>query len=66
MGGARGPGVFFVLPCIDEFRVIDLRTTSCVVPPQEALTKDSVSVGVDAVVFYRVVDPLKAIVKVQN
>lgn len=64
MGKARGPGLIFILPCVDVIRVVDLRTTTCVVPPQDILTKDSVTVSVDAVVFHRVHDPLNAVVKV--
>ncbi|XP_031625917.1 band 7 protein AGAP004871-like isoform X2 [Contarinia nasturtii] len=65
-GGARGPGVFFVLPCIDNCCKVDLRTVSFDVPPQEVLTKDSVTVSVDAVVYYRISDPLKAVIQVAN
>lgn len=65
-GGARGPGIFFVLPCLDSYCKVDLRTVSFDVPPQEALTKDSVTVTVDAVVYYRIEDPLNAVVKVTN
>ncbi|KAL1502434.1 hypothetical protein ABEB36_007575 [Hypothenemus hampei] len=65
-GGARGPGIFFILPCIDSYCKVDLRTVSFDVPPQEALTKDSVTVTVDAVVYYRIEDPLNAVVKVTN
>ncbi|KAL1139024.1 hypothetical protein AAG570_009085 [Ranatra chinensis] len=65
-GGARGPGIFFVLPCIDNYAKVDLRTVSFDVPPQEVLTKDSVTVNVDAVVYYRVEEPLKSIVQVSN
>ncbi|CAG9861672.1 unnamed protein product [Phyllotreta striolata] len=65
-GGARGPGIFFVLPCLDSYAKVDLRTISFDVPPQEALTKDSVTVTVDAVVYYRIQDPLNAVVKVTN
>ncbi|KAG5894726.1 hypothetical protein JTB14_006145 [Gonioctena quinquepunctata] len=65
-GGARGPGIFFVLPCLDSYCKVDLRTISFDVPPQEALTKDSVTVTVDAVVYYRIQDPLNAVVKVSN
>lgn len=63
-GGARGPGVFFVLPCIDNYCKVDLRTVSFDVPPQEVLTKDSVTVSVDAVVYYRISDPLNAVIQV--
>ncbi|KAF2885283.1 hypothetical protein ILUMI_20906 [Ignelater luminosus] len=65
-GGARGPGIFFILPCVDNYCKVDLRTVSFDVPPQEALTKDSVTVTVDAVVYYRIEDPLNAVVKVTN
>jgi len=65
-GGARGPGVFFVLPCIDNYCKVDLRTVSFDVPPQEVLSKDSVTVSVDAVVYYRISDPLKAVIQVAN
>lgn len=63
-GGARGPGVFFVLPCIDNYCKCDLRTVSFDVPPQEVLSKDSVTVSVDAVVYYRISDPLRAVIQV--
>ncbi|XP_034664263.1 band 7 protein AGAP004871 [Drosophila subobscura] len=65
-GGARGPGVFFVLPCVDDYYPVDLRTVSFDVPPQEVLSKDSVTVTVDAVVYYRISDPLKAVIQVYN
>lgn len=64
--GARGPGVFFILPCIDNYFKVDLRTVSFDVPPQEILSKDSVTVSVDAVVYYRISDPLKAIIEVED
>ncbi|XP_021950741.1 band 7 protein AGAP004871 isoform X1 [Folsomia candida] len=60
-GGARGPGIFFILPCIDAYRCVDLRTVSFDVPPQEILTHDSVTVAVDAVVYYRVYNPTVAV-----
>ncbi|XP_039152668.1 stomatin-like isoform X2 [Drosophila simulans] len=62
-GGARGPGMFFILPCIDEYRKVDLRTVTFNVPQQEMLTKDSVTVTVDAVVYYRISDPLYAVIQ---
>ncbi|XP_044763176.1 band 7 protein AGAP004871-like isoform X1 [Coccinella septempunctata] len=65
-GGARGPGIFFIVPCVDSYCKVDLRTVSFDVPPQEALTKDSVTVTVDAVVYYRIQDPLNAVIKVAN
>ncbi|XP_038067511.1 mechanosensory protein 2-like [Patiria miniata] len=65
-GGPKGPGLFFILPCIDEFRVVDLRTLSFDVPPQEILSKDSVTVTVDAVVYFRVQDPTASVLNVEN
>jgi len=65
-GGARGPGIFFIIPCIDTYRGVDLRTVSFDVPPQEILTRDSVTVAVDAVVYYRVQNPTIAISNVEN
>ena len=53
-GGAKGPGLFFIMPCVDSYKKVDLRTVSFDVPPQEILTKDSVTVAVDAVVYYKV------------
>ncbi|KAM8976377.1 stomatin-like [Pelodytes ibericus] len=64
--GAKGPGIFWILPCTDDFCRIDLRTISFAVPPQEVLTKDSVTIMVDAVVFYRVFNPIMTVVKVDN
>lgn len=65
-GGARGPGMVFALPCVDNCVLVDLRTVSFDVPPQEVLTKDSVTVSVDAVVYYRIKEPLNAVVKIAN
>ncbi|KAL3091381.1 hypothetical protein niasHS_007174 [Heterodera schachtii] len=58
---AQGPGLFFILPCVDEYRCVDLRTVTCDVPPQQVLSKDSVTVTVDAVVFYRVFNATQAV-----
>ncbi|XP_069120742.1 stomatin-1-like isoform X1 [Argopecten irradians] len=65
-GGAKGPGIFFVLPCIESYTKVDLRTVSFDVPPQEILTKDSVTVSVDAVVYYRVSNPTVSVANVEN
>merc|ERR1719360_205575 len=65
-GGAVGPGLFFIIPCIDTIQVVDLRTVSFDVPPQEILTKDSVTVSVDAVVYYKIVSPYAAVCNVTN
>jgi len=65
-GGAVGPGLFFIIPCMDQMVVIDLRTVSFDVRPQEILTKDSVTVTVDAVVYYKIFSPLAAVCNVAN
>ncbi|VEL38759.1 unnamed protein product [Protopolystoma xenopodis] len=63
---AQGPGLIFILPCLDCHRVVDLRTFTFDVPTQEVLTKDSVTVAVNAVVYYRVRDPVRAVVNVED
>lgn len=65
-GGARGPGIFFIIPCIDEYRKVDLRTVTFDVPAQEILTKDSVTIAVDAVVYYRIRNATSAITNIEN
>ncbi|KAK6486673.1 erythrocyte band 7 integral membrane protein-like [Huso huso] len=65
-GGAKGPGMFWIIPCLDTFRRVDLRTVSFNIPPQEVLTRDSVTIMVDGVVFYRTFNPTVAITKVEN
>jgi regulator of protease activity HflC (stomatin/prohibitin superfamily) len=62
--GARGPGIFFIIPFIDRMIKVDLRIVTMDVPRQDVITKDNVTVGVDAVVYFRVVDPEAAVVKV--
>ncbi len=64
--GAKGPGVFFVIPFVDNFIKVDLRLTTVDVPEQQIITRDNVTVGVDAVVYYRVFDPVLAVTKVEN
>merc|ERR1711971_1288981 len=65
-GGAKGPGIFFVLPCIESYQKVDLRTITLGVPPQEVLTRDSVTVSVDAVVYYRVSNATVSVANVEN
>jgi len=65
-GGAVGPGLFFIIPCMDNIVVTDLRTVTFDVPPQEILSKDSVTVAVDAVVYYKIRDPMAAVCNVQD
>lgn len=64
--GAKGPGLFFIIPIIDVIKVVDLRVITFDVPKQRVITRDNVSVDVDAVVYYRVFDPQKAVVSVEN
>jgi regulator of protease activity HflC (stomatin/prohibitin superfamily) len=64
--GVRGPGIFFVVPGFEKFIKVDLRTITLDVPKQRIVTKDNVTVDVDAVVYLRVVDPGSAIMKVEN
>jgi SPFH domain, Band 7 family protein len=64
--GAKGPGLFILIPIIDKMVRVDLRTVTLDVPTQDIITKDNVSVSVDAVVYFRVVDPVRAIVEVEN
>jgi len=64
--GAKGPGIFLIIPIVDKMVKVSLRTITLDVPPQEVITKDNVSTQVNAVLFFRVVDPSAAIVEVQN
>uniref|UniRef100_A0A8C9R420 Stomatin like 3 n=1 Tax=Scleropages formosus TaxID=113540 RepID=A0A8C9R420_SCLFO len=63
---AKGPGIFFVLPCTDSFVKVDMRTVSFDIPPQEILTKDSVTVSVDGVVYFRVSSPISSVANVSD
>jgi regulator of protease activity HflC (stomatin/prohibitin superfamily) len=62
--GARGPGLFFMIPYVERMVKVDLRMLTIDVPPQECITRDNVSTRVDAVIYFRVMDPEKAVVKV--
>ena len=64
--GIKGPGLVFVIPVIDSVIKMDLRTRVIDVPKQRVITEDNVTVDVDAVVYFRVVDPQKAVVEVQR
>jgi len=64
--GARGPGLFFIIPIFEKAIIVDLRTQVLDVPVQETITKDNVPVRVNAVVYFRVVDPVKAVTQVKN
>ena len=64
--GLKGPGLIIVWPMIDKLRKVDLRVVAMDVPPQDVITLDNVSVRVNAVVYFRVVDPKKAVLEVEN
>jgi len=64
--GAKGPGLILVFAPIDKMVKVDLRTITLDVPPQDVITKDNVSVKVNAVVYYRVLDSVKAVIDVEN
>src|ERR1044071_1843421 len=62
----KGPGLFLLIPVVDRMVKVDLRTITLTVPPQEVITKDNVPVRVNAVAYFRIVDPKAAIVQVEN
>jgi regulator of protease activity HflC (stomatin/prohibitin superfamily) len=64
--GARGPGLFFILPIVERMVKVDLRVVTMDVPRQDVITKDNVTVKVDAVVYFRVINPEDAVVKVMD
>jgi regulator of protease activity HflC (stomatin/prohibitin superfamily) len=64
--GAKGPGMIFLIPLVDRMVKMDLRVVTIDVPKQEVMTRDNVPATVDAVVYFRVVDPQAAVVKVEN
>src|SRR5438477_4679371 len=63
---AKGPGVAFLIPIVDRIVKVDLRTITLQIPPQEVITKDNVPARVNAVAYFRIVDPKAAIVQVEN
>ena len=62
----KGPGLFILIPVVDRMVKVDLRTVTLNVPPQEVITKDNVPARVNAVAYFRIVDPKAAIVQVEN
>ncbi len=64
--GMRNPGFNIIIPIIQTIRKVDVRSTPVDVPKQEVITKDNVTIGVDAVVYFRVVDPAKAVLETTN
>jgi regulator of protease activity HflC (stomatin/prohibitin superfamily) len=65
-GGPKGPGLFFLWPFVDRMVKIDLRTVTMDVPPQDVITRDNVPARVNAVVYFRVVDPNRSVIEVEN
>ena len=65
-GGPKGPGLFLLLPLVDRMVKIDLRTVTMDVPPQDVITRDNVPARVNAVIYFRVVDPNKSVIEVEN
>ncbi len=64
--GAKGPGVIFIIPGVDRLLRVSLRTVALEIPPQDVITRDNISIRVNAVVYFRVVDPNKAVVQIEN
>jgi regulator of protease activity HflC (stomatin/prohibitin superfamily) len=66
LAGAKGPGLFFIIPIVDRIVKIDLRVVTLEIPPQEIITKDNVTMRVSAVLYFRVIDPERAVVRVAD
>ena len=64
--GAKGPGLFILVPFLDKMEKVDMRTITLDVPSQEAITQDNVTVRVNAVVYFRVIDPVRSVVDVED
>ncbi len=66
LAGTKGPGLILIIPFIDKMVRVSLRTVAMDVPPQDVITKDNVSVKVNAVLYFRVLDPAKAVIEVED
>ncbi|NQT66791.1 MAG: slipin family protein [Actinobacteria bacterium] len=66
LGGTKGPGIFLIIPFVDKMIKVDLRTVTMDVPPQDIITRDNVPVKVNAVIYFRVMDPAKSVVKIER
>ncbi|MGH9246917.1 MAG: slipin family protein [Acidimicrobiales bacterium] len=64
--GAKGPGLFFIIPIIDRMVKVSLRTVTHDIPPQDIITRDNVTVRVNAVTYFNVVDPVKSVIAIEN
>jgi regulator of protease activity HflC (stomatin/prohibitin superfamily) len=65
-GGPKGPGLFILVPFVDTMEKIDLRTVTMDVPPQDVITRDNVPARVNAVIYFRVIDPNRSVIEVEN
>ncbi len=63
---AKGPGLIFLIPVIDKLVKVSLRTVTMDVPPQDVITRDNISLKVNAVIYFRVMEPIKAIIEIEN
>jgi regulator of protease activity HflC (stomatin/prohibitin superfamily) len=66
MVGSRGPGITYIIPGVEKMVKMDLRTVTMDIPPQDVITRDNVSVKVNAVLYFRVLEPNRAVVEVEN
>lgn len=64
--GAKGPGLFFIVPVIDKMVKVNLQTVTMDIPPQDVITKDNVTIRVNAVTYFNVTDPVNAVINIQN
>ena len=64
--GSKGPGLFFIIPIVDRMTKVDLRVVTLDVPSQEAITRDNVTVSVNAVVYFRVINPIDAVIQIED
>jgi len=64
--GAKGPGLFYIIPFLDKMRKVNLQTQAVPVASQQVITKDNVTVAVDAVAYFKVIDPVASVIKIQN
>jgi regulator of protease activity HflC (stomatin/prohibitin superfamily) len=63
---AKGPGLIFLIPIVDKLVKVSLRTVTMDVPPQDVITRDNISLKVNAVIYFRVMEPIKAIIEIEN
>jgi regulator of protease activity HflC (stomatin/prohibitin superfamily) len=66
LSATKGPGIFLIIPFVDKMIKVDLRTVTMDVPPQDIITRDNVPVKVNAVVYFRVMDPAKSVIKIER